>query len=155
MMLQLSALHHIDGCYTGADRSKLWIGFPLGHVFLRIQQKHDHGNHTNPDGLRQKFYQMLLSDIFSRANDLQNAFTSAYNGKDIRALGKPHFDYRQNCKEDGFIPQPEGINFLLDKVINSMLKAPWMYLYDRLCSQTLIRSILLRVLVVMHKSFCL
>ncbi|CAG8665001.1 10900_t:CDS:2, partial [Paraglomus occultum] len=76
-------------------------------------------DNANPDGLRQKFYQMLLSDIFpstiTGANDLQNAFTSAYNGKDIRALGKPHFDYRQNCKEDGFIPQPEGINFLLDK----------------------------------------
>ena len=140
MMLQLSALHHIDGYYTGADRSKLWIGFPLGHVFLRIRQKHDHSYHANSDGLRQKFYQMLLSDIFPRANDLQNAFTSAYNGKDIRALGKPHFDYRQNCKEDGFIPQPEGINFLLDKVINSMLKAPWMYLYDRLHSQTPIGS---------------
>ena len=88
MGLQLSALHHIGGCYTGSDRSKLWIGFPLGHVF---KQKYEHGNHANPDGLQKKFYQLLLCDIFPRANDLKNDFTYAYHGKDIiiRALENP------------------------------------------------------------------
>src|SRR6185369_11586390 len=44
-------------------------------------------------------------------------------------------DSNTNCSNT-----TEGINHLLDKILTSMLKSPWMCLYDKLCPKNRITS---------------
>ncbi|CAG8481424.1 1767_t:CDS:2 [Paraglomus brasilianum] len=62
-MLQLSALHHIDGGYTGSERSKLWFGFPNSGIPQLLRKKRgaegllgSHANYANFETLTLIFY---------------------------------------------------------------------------------------------------